>query len=156
MFPLWHLWATQWLDLQPPGWSPPRHQLSLWFTLTSTGRSSGSQRGYGERENTIYACACMCVCVCGKFQSWGTFQGSQPGPEGWPWEEGPLVLREGFWKDYWETKMFSLWLKETSDPLDQGRFGWEYFCLAKRKKKKKKKSQVTFSLFIFTHISKWK
>lgn len=39
--------------------------------------------------------------------------GSQTGPEGWPTEEGPSELREGFGEDYWEAKMFSLWLKET-------------------------------------------
>lgn len=60
---------------------------------------------------------CVCLCVCDGLQYRGTPQGSQPGPEGWPREEGALVLREGFGKDYWETKMFSLWLKETLEML---------------------------------------
>ena len=55
MFPLWLLWGTRWLDLQPPGWSPSLHGLPLWFTLTSTGRSDRSHRGHGETVNGVCA-----------------------------------------------------------------------------------------------------
>lgn len=52
MFPLWLLWGTRWLDLQPPGWSPALHGLLLWFTFDVNRKVSwvpkGSWRG-GEQ-----------------------------------------------------------------------------------------------------------
>lgn len=84
MFPLRPVWGTRWLDLQPPGWSPSLHRLPLWSTLTSTGRSAGSQRGHGA----------MVDGVCGRLRYRDAPLGSQTGPGGSPREEGPSELRE--------------------------------------------------------------
>lgn len=90
MFPLRRLWGIRWLDLQPPGWSPSLQQLSLWFDLTSTGRSSRSRGGHGSTPCVhVFVHVYVCVCV------W-SYLGSGGGR--WPLEEGSLVLRGALWR----------------------------------------------------------